>query len=131
MTQISGFWTTEDSTPAGDQVSGYTQTQLSLAMQIIAACSGKEGVAREYDDELEVTANGANTVAVGKGSGVSDGKWYNNDASLNVNIPSAVGVGNTRIDRIVLRASWSTTFTVRVTRIAGVDSTDPSVPAIT
>jgi hypothetical protein len=47
-----------------------------------------------------------------------------------VNIPSAVGGGNTRIDRIVLRASWAS-FVVRIVRIAGTDAASPTAPAIT
>jgi len=59
-----------------------------------------------------------------------DGKWYVNDANLDVNIPSAVGAGNTRIDRIVLRANWAG-YEVAVTRIAGTDAASPTWPAIT
>src|SRR5690606_18715172 len=47
-----------------------------------------------------------------------------------INIPSAVGGGNTRIDRIVLRATWSD-FKVEITRIAGTDAANPTPPAIT
>jgi hypothetical protein len=46
-----------------------------------------------------------------------------------VNIPSAVGGGNTRIDRVVLRADWAN-FNVSVYRIAGVDAAVPSAPVI-
>ena len=59
-----------------------------------------------------------------------DGIVYHNDASQNVNIPSAVGGGNTRIDRIVLRADWAG-FNVSVHRIAGTDAANPRPPAIT
>lgn len=69
-------------------------------------------------------------MAVASGSALADGKGYLNNASLNVNIPSAIGAGNLRIDRIVLRASWAA-FTVAITRIAGTDAASPTAPAIT
>ena len=58
-----------------------------------------------------------------------DGKWFENNAAASVNIPSAVGGGNTRIDRIVLRCSWAG-YAVSITRIAGTDAASPTAPAI-
>ena len=128
MSQDSFFWTTDDT---GDgAASGYTQTEYSRAFEALAACSGFEGVAPGYLNELECTANGANTVAVNTGGALVDGKPYYNSASVDVNVPSASGAGNTRIDRIVLRASWAAQ-TVRITRIAGTDAASPSAPALT
>jgi hypothetical protein len=69
-------------------------------------------------------------VRIWPGGAVVDGKPYKNDANVDVNIPSAVGGGNTRIDRIVLRANW-TAQTVRITRIPGTDAGSPVAPAIT
>jgi hypothetical protein len=129
MAQTSGFWTTTG-TATGHQVASYTQANLSTAMQIIAACSGSEGVANEYLNELAGTVTGANTVAINTGAAMVDGKWYTNSASVDVNIPDAVGVGNTRIDRIVLRADWAG-FDVEITRIAGTDAATPTAPAVT
>lgn len=96
----------------------------------MAGCAGFEGVAPGHLNSLACTANGANTVAVNTGGAMVDGKWYHNDASMNVNIPSAVGVGNTRIDRIVLRADWAG-YDVAITRIAGTNAASPVAPAIT
>jgi hypothetical protein len=73
---------------------------------------------------------GANTARIATGGALVDGKPYDSDANVDVNIPSAVGGGNTRIDRIVLRASWGAQ-TVRITRIAGTDAASPTAPAIT
>jgi hypothetical protein len=129
MAQNSGFWTTTG-TATGHQTAGYTQANLSTAMQIIAACSGSEGVAHEYLNQLAGTVTGANTVAINTGAAMVDGKWYINDASADVDIPDAVGVGNTRIDRIVLRADWAG-FDVEITRIAGTDAVSPTAPAVT
>jgi hypothetical protein len=131
MTEWSGWWTT--SNPAvGDGPVSFTQVDLAKIVRILAAGSSFEGVAPGYLNELAPTANGANTVAVNTGGAVVDGKAYLNDASVNVNVPSAVGAGNTRIDRIVLRVTWAgATQTTRITRIAGVDAASPSAPAMT
>jgi hypothetical protein len=130
MTEFSGFWTTEPSTPAGDQVSGYTQAHWSTALAILAACSGKIGIAPGYRSNLAPSVGGANLVNIAAGGAVVDGKWHDSDATVGVTIPSAVGGGNTRIDRIVVRVGWAG-FTARVTRIAGVDASSPTAPAIT
>jgi len=129
MAELSGLWTTDAATPEGDQVASYTQAQLSTAFAIISACSGFEGVAPGYLNGLEGTVTGANTVAINTGGGMVDGKFFLNDASQDVNIPSSAG-GTTRIDRIVLRATWAS-FNVSVTRIAGDDAGSPTAPAIT
>lgn len=129
MAEFSYWWTTSGS-PIGDQVASYTQAHLAAIARILAACAGFEGIAPGYLNKLAGTVAGANTVAINTGGAVVDGKVYENGASVNVNIPSASGGGNTRIDRIVLRVSWAG-FTARITRIAGVDAASPSVPAIT
>lgn len=129
MAELSGFFTTSGS-PSGDQQASYTQAQLAIAHKIIAACSGYQGVAPGFLNELACTGAGANTVAVATGGAMVDGLFFLNDASQNMNIPSAVGGGNTRIDRIVLRADWAG-FNVSVHRIAGTDAASPTAPAIT
>lgn len=130
MTQKSGFWNTEGTTPVGDQLDGYNQIVWSDAASILASCSGFEGVGAGFLNGLEVTTTGLNEVTVDTGGAVVDGKWYKNDAGEAVVIPSAVGGGNTRIDRIVLRCSWAG-YTVRIHRIAGTDAGSPTAPAIT
>lgn len=128
MTESSFLWTT-NGTGDGD-AGGYTQVDTSLMMQIIAACCGHEGVAPGFWNELACAAGGANTVNVATGGALVDGKPYANNAPVAVNVPSAVGAGNTRIDRIVLRANWAAQ-TVRITRLAGVDAASPVAPTIT
>mgnify|MGYP000848494428 FL=1 len=130
MSELSLPWTTDAATPEGDQQASYTQAQLAILHKIVAACSNFEGVAPGFLNELEVDVAGANTVSVATGGAMVDGIVYHNDASQNVNIPGAVGSGNTRIDRIVLRADWAG-FNVSVHRIAGVDAASPTAPAIT
>lgn len=128
MSESSGFWTTGGAT--GDQVAGYTQAHWSTAAEIMSSCTWYEGVSPSYLSRLLATAVAANTVRISAGGALVDGKWYQSTANVDVNIPSAVGGGNTRIDRIVARASWAG-FTVRITRIAGTDDPAPVAPAIT
>ncbi len=126
MAETSFWWTTDG---IGDgKIGGYTRADHSLWTTILAACCGKEGVAPGYGNALAAAANGANTVTVPTGGALVDGKPYNNSTPVDVTIPSASGAGNTRIDRVVLRADWAAQ-TVRITRIAGVDAASPSAPA--
>lgn len=126
MTEKSWLWTTGGSVPT------ITQSNWRVIAGILAACSGYEGVSPGFLNECAGTVTGANTVAINTGGAVVDGRIYQNDASTNVNIPSAVGGGNTRIDRIVLRADWGASPPdVTITRVAGSDAASPSVPSIT
>lgn len=129
MSQFSYYWTTSGS-PSGDQVTSYTQVHLATISGILAAANRPNGICPEYDSGLAPSANGSNSVRVASGAALVDGKPFENTANEDISIPSAVGGGNTRIDRIVARADWSA-FTVRLTRIAGVDSASPTVPALT
>lgn len=129
MAEWSGKWTT-NAAGSGDQVAGYTQAYYQILYEVLAACLGFEGVAPGYLNELEGSVTGANTVEMNTGGALVDGHVYQNGAAEEVNIPNAVGAGNTRIDRIVLRCDWSA-YTVRLTRIAGTDASSPSAPAIT
>lgn len=130
MTQISGFWTTDASTPTGHQVASYTQTHWSTAITIMAACSGHEGIAHEQLNEFDATVPSANTVRVQSGQAIVDGRWYESNDNEDVTIPDAVGAGNTRIDRVVLRTDWAS-FETTIHRIAGTDAVTPSAPALT
>ena len=127
MAEKSLFWTTGG---AGDGASTYTRADFALAFKLAAACRAFQGVAPNYLNELVGSAPAVNTARIGTGGAIVDGKPYENSAPVDVNVPSAVGGGNTRIDRIVLRADW-TAQTVRITRIAGTDAISPTAPAIT
>jgi len=128
MAETSGFWTTSG-TPAGHQVAGYTQSHHSKALSIAAAVGRKEGVAVGYLNELKATVTGANTVSVASGGALVDGKYYENSAVVAVNIPIATS-GNTRIDRIVIQATWGS-FIAKIVRLTGIDSGSPTPPALT
>jgi len=128
VTEKSYWWTAGGG--AGDGSATFTRVDLQRVAQVLAACCGFEGVAPGLLNELVGAVGGANTVNIGTGGGLVDGKPHYNDAVVPVTIPSAVGAGNTRIDRIVLRAGW-TAQTVRITRIAGTDAASPTAPAIT
>lgn len=127
MTEKSYLWTTGG---AGDGASTYTRADWSKISKILATCMGFEGVAPHWLLDLLGSVPGANTARINTGGAVVDGKPYDNDAAVDVTIPSAVGGGNTRIDRIVLRANWAAQ-TVRITRIAGTDAASPTAPVIT
>ena len=127
MAETSGFWTTSG-TPSGDQVASYTQAHHSLALTLAAGARSLDGVATGYLNGLAVTA-GTGKVTVATGGALVDGKWYKSDAPADVTIttPSA---GTERIDRIVLRATWSN-YTVRRYLLTGTASSSPTVPALT
>ncbi len=127
MTEKSYLWTTGG---AGDGAATYTRSDWSDLFRVVSAMMDDEGVAPAYLNALVGSTTGANNARIGTGGGVADGKPYYNSAAVDVTIPSATGGGNTRIDRVVLRADW-TAQTVRVTRIAGTDAASPTAPAIT
>lgn len=77
-----------------------------------------EGVVRGFQGELHATNPLANTVRVDTGGALVKGRPYWNTAAVDVEIPTPVG--DTRVDRIVLRSSWSAQ-TVRITRLAGTE----------
>jgi hypothetical protein len=129
MSEASGFWTT-NAAGSGDQQASYSQADFSDAYRILSACAGFEGVAVGFLNELACTDGGAETVDVDTGGAMVDGKWFLNDASQSKTITSAVGAGNTRIDRVVLRADWAN-FNVSVHVIAGTDAASPTAPAVT
>lgn len=73
------------------------------------------GVVRNFWNELEVTDGGANQADVAEGAGLVRGKFYYNNAPVNVVVPSSVGAW--REDLICLRSDW-TLQTVRIYRHA-------------
>lgn len=127
MAEDSYLWTTGG---AGDGSATFTRADWSEILRILGACMDDEGVAPAYLNALAPSTTGANNCRIATGGALVDGKPYSNSANVDVTIASAVGGGNTRIDRVVLRADW-TAQTVRITRIAGTDAASPTAPAIT
>jgi len=127
MAETSGFWTTSG-TGTGDQVASYTQAHHSTALTLAAGAKSLDGVATGYLNGLAVTA-GSGKVSVASGGALVDGKWYTNSAAMDISIPTPTA-GTSRIDRIVLRAVWSS-YTVRCVKLAGTASSSPAVPALT
>lgn len=126
MTERSVFWAT---TNVGDGPSaGYSSTDLfEVFRSLFTGNAGTDygGVSPDYLNQLVVTGT-SSPVSVGTGAAIVYGVPYFSSAAVSVTIPTPVSA--TRIDRIVLRASWSAQ-TVRITRIAGVEG--GAAPAIT
>jgi hypothetical protein len=117
MTELSIFWETTSGT--GDSnVSGYSDTLMFQALRsFFSRTANLGGVAADFQNELAVSGS-ASPLAVNTGAGMAYGIPYFNSASVSVVIPTPAA--STRIDRIVLRASWAGK-TVRITRIAGTE----------
>lgn len=124
-TEKSYWWTTGG---AGDGSTTYTRTDLATVAKIAASVHGDEGVG-DYLNRYGATA-GTNKVTIDTGAALVDGKPHICSVGGDITIPSASGAGNTRIDRVVLRADW-TAQTVRLTHIPGTDAASPAAPAIT
>ena len=128
MAETSGLWTT-DAAPAGHQVVSYTQALVSDMLKITSACKDFQGVAPRYGGQLEPSSTGVNNARIATGSAMVDGKYYSSTANEDHVIANAAA-GETRIDRIVLRATWAN-FECVQTIIAGVSGPAPTAPAIT
>jgi hypothetical protein len=129
MTERSQFWTTGTTGDGTTTISEAQTIEWFRDCTIPFASAGphtSQGVLKGLLNELAVSGV-ASPVTVATGGAVVEGYYYKNDASVTVAIPTPVG--STRIDRIVLRASHSTTRTVRITRIAGTEGA--GAPAIT
>lgn len=112
------LWST---TGTGDGTgSGYTADNMFELWRALVAgknSTNLSGVVPDYQNKLAVSG-ASSPVAVATGSAVVYGIPYFNSASVNVTVPTPATA--TRIDRIVLRASWAAQ-TVRITRVAGVE----------
>ena len=125
MAEKSIFWVTGSSGDGTNPISEAITTEwhrsiLTPRSGATNAPNTSQGVLRGVLNEL-VTTGTASPVSVAAGGAVVAGYYYLNDAALNVTVPTPAA--NTRIDRIVLRASHGTTRTVRITRIAGTEGT--------
>jgi len=126
--QNSWLWSTSSS---GDgSASGYTQSDWSSIVKVVGSCHGHEGIG-DYLNKYAATTE-AETVIIDTGGALVDGKPHACTTAGSVACIAAVGGGNTRIDRIVLRANWAggaSPNTVKIVNIGGTDAATPSAPA--
>ncbi len=119
MAEQSYFW---DTNGTGDGATNYTEAQMAKMWRFLVGNGIVPGV-----NNLRFTGS-TNTVSIFAGAASSDGFVYVNDGTVTFSVPSP-SAGTTRIDRIVLRANWAAQ-TVRLTRIAGAESSTPVIPAL-
>jgi hypothetical protein len=123
MTERSRPWdgtTTGDATDAPYDAATEWARIMRATNPAMEATANKGGVvvgATGFND-LTTSSPGANTQRVQTGIAWVQGTWYENDANVDVTIPTPATA--TRIDRIVLRKSWAGQ-TIRITRIAGTE----------
>lgn len=124
MTQTSRFW---DGATIGDATAAPYDANTEFS-KVLMSISGAAGIATNlsgvFRNELNLLAptGVATPVAIASGRAITWGAWFENDASVNVAIPTPSA--STRIDRIVLRKDWAAQ-TVRITRVAGVEGGGP------
>ncbi len=111
MTQKSYFW---DNTGVGDGQTYTFEEWTDLWTILFTSDPSDQGYVPNNGNELEVTANGANTVQVDTGFGFSDGKVYPLDTAFNIS-----GLGNGTSGRIVLRKTTATAVVRAVQRAVG------------
>lgn len=120
MAETSRFW---NGTTVGDAtIAPYdASTEFSQVLMAVSGASqlaNKGGVWRDDLAGLNASIPAANTLRVSAGRAQVYGTWYENDADLDVTVPTASVV--TRYDTIVLRKDW-TAQTARIVRHAGVE----------
>lgn len=139
MTEWSGFW---NGTTTGDATSAPYDANTEFADWVkrgfgIGGNRANAGVVLGTGSEatqldaLQVTQNSpaGMSVLLNIGAAMVDGTEYWNDSALTLAI-AANGSGNSRIDTIVLRKSW-TSQTVRAFVLAGTPAGSPVPPTLT
>lgn len=114
MTELSRPWP-EVATGDGGEFSDeqWARVWRYLFQQDLAAAGVIPGVA----NKLQVTG-ATSPVSVNTGAGMVYGRFYENDAAVDVAIPTPAA--SARIDRVVLECGW-TAQTIRITRVAGTE----------
>jgi hypothetical protein len=117
LAELSILW--ETLSGVGDSnTSGYSDALMfEMLRGLLTRTSNLGGVSPQYLNKLAVTG-AASPVSVASGAALCYGIPYSNSAAVSVTIPTPAT--QTRIDRIVLRASWAGK-TVRITRVAGTE----------
>lgn len=119
MAETSYPW---DGTSTGDASTAPYDAATEFAAMVAAiagslALSNRGAVVRDALNELSCTP-GSGKVTIGTGYAIAYGTLYSNDTAKDLTIdPASV---STRVDRVVLRKSWSAQ-TVRLTVIKGVE----------
>lgn len=138
MTESSYPWngTTTGHAATGAYTAPYCAEEVVLAQTRMGndiSVPGARGgtIVLGYGDGLLVrqTSPASNQVVVPSGSAIVGGIHYYNDADILLTISSNTS-GNPRIDRVVLRANWSTQ-TVTATIVEGTPASTPIPPALT
>ncbi|NPU89975.1 MAG: hypothetical protein HPY87_08885 [Fervidobacterium sp.] len=126
MTQISLPWqgtTTGDATIAPYTAEHWSDTWRKL----FTRDRTKQGVIQYYEGELNCTS-GTNSVTIDTGAGLVDGVFYENDASVTIDITTPIS--GTRKDYVVLRKTWATQ-TVRLALLTGTEGgTEPTLTQV-
>jgi hypothetical protein len=117
MAELSILWETTSGT--GDSnTTGYSDSLMfEMLRSLLTRTANMGGVSPDYLNKLAVTGT-VTPVSIASGAALVYGIPYTNSAAVTVAIPNPST--STRIDRIVLRASWAAR-TVRITRIAGTE----------
>lgn len=116
MVEVSRPWpgvTVGDAGPYS--ATDWATIYITLFGSSISGTVPNRGPIRNYWNELEVSDGGANTADVAEGAALVRGIFYNNNAVVNVAIPSSVGAW--REDLICVRGDW-TLQTARIYRHA-------------
>lgn len=124
MAEISRPWdgiVLGDSGPYSDDL--WTDVWATLLGPAVAT----EGVFFEQLNELVLTGV-ATPVSIATGRALVDGSWYESDTAVTQAIGTP-GVGDERIDLVVLRKDWALQ-TIRITTIAGAAAVPPAAPPL-
>lgn len=126
MAELSRFWTTGD---YGDGATAYTMAEIAEVFRALFTSDNyaTQGVLKGYLNDLAVTGV-TSPLSVNTGAAMVYGFFYTNSAAKSVTITTPTN--GTTGHRLVLRASWSTTQTVRIYDIASADGT-ADIPAVT
>lgn len=125
MSEFSLWWPTGGT---GDGASPYSSTQITdWLRRTFLNVPASEGVLPNFGSTLAVTGS-SSPLHVADGAAVVYGYPYTNSASVSVTVPTPTG--GTTGHRVVLRATWGTTQTVRIALISSANG-NSSYPALT
>lgn len=132
MTENSRFW---DGTTVGDATEAPYNAPDEFAAVLRSinganANTSRSGVCRGELNLLACTSTGGHSpISVNTGRAFVHGTWYESDAAVSFNIATPAG-GNSRIDTVVLRKTWSTQQ-ARLAVLTGTEQAVPVAPTLT